>query len=302
MKRLMLPLAAACLALAACDKTETITMDQFTLVRQSGGPDIGYSPSSGVTLIKDGRFLFKDLNRDGVLEPYEDWRLDYPERAKDLASRLTVDQIAGLMLYSEHQAVPTDPEGYWSSPYNGKTLKESGLPHSAISDKQKAFLKDDNLRAVLVVRVESPRIGAEWNNNLQAFCEGLDFGIPVNISSDPRNEAEAKAEFNAGSGGTISLWPVQLGLAATFDPDLVEEFGRIASKEYRALGIATALSPQADLGTEPRWYRTYGTFGERTCDRDGPRICGRIPDDRPQGMGKGECQCYGEALAWRRQR
>ncbi len=262
MKRLMLPLAAACLALAACDKTETITMDQFTLVRQCGGPDLGYSPSSGVALIKEGRFLFKDLNRNGVLEPYEDWRLDYLGRAKDLASRLTVDQIAGLMLYSEHQAVPTDPEGYWSSPYNGKTLKESGLPHSAVSDKQKAFLKDDNLRAILVVRVESPRIGAEWNNNLQAFCEGLDFGIPVNISSDPRNEAEAKAEFNAGSGGTISLWPVQLGLAATFDPDLVEEFGRIASKEYRALGIATALSPQADLGTEPRWYRTYGTFGE----------------------------------------
>ena len=51
-------------------------------------------------------------------------------------------------------------------------------------------------------------------------------------------------------------------MAATFDPDLVEEFGRIASKEYRALGIATALSPQIDLATEPRWSRFNGTFGE----------------------------------------
>lgn len=260
--RKILLIAASCLLVLACGKTETTQKDQFILVRQPGGPDLGYSPESGVTLIKDGRHLFKDLDRNGVLDPYEDWRLDYAARARDLAGRLSKEQIAGLMLYSEHQAVPTDPEGYWSSLYNGMSLEKSGLPHSAINDKQKAFLKNDNLRAVLVVRVESPRISAEWNNNLQAFCEGIDFGIPVNISSDPRNEAEAKAEFNAGSGGQISLWPCQLGLAATFDPALVEEFGRIASKEYRALGIATALSPQADLGTEPRWFRTYGTFGE----------------------------------------
>lgn len=255
-------LVALCCALFSCAGPQTVQYQQYTLVHQSGGPDLGYSPSSGVTLLQEGRRLFKDLNRDGVLEPYEDWRLPYIDRARDLAARLSVDEIAGLMLYSEHQAVPTDSVGYWSSTYNGVSLWRSGLPYSAISDKQKDFLQNDNLRAVLVVRVESPRIGAEWNNNLQAFCEGIGFGVPVNISSDPRNEAEAKAEFNAGSGGDISLWPCQLGLAATFDPDLVEEFGRIASREYRALGIATALSPQADLGTEPRWFRTYGTFGE----------------------------------------
>jgi beta-glucosidase len=69
-------------------------------------------------------------------------------------------------------------------------------------------------------------------------------------------------EYNAGAGGRISMWPSSLGLAATFDPALVEKFGSIASKEYRALGIATALSPQVDIATDPRWYRTSGTFGE----------------------------------------
>ena len=68
--------------------------------------------------------------------------------------------------------------------------------------------------------------------------------------------------YNYGAGGTISHWPTTLGLAATFDPALVEEFGQIASEEYRALGIATALSPQIDLATEPRWSRFSGTFGE----------------------------------------
>lgn len=254
---------AAVLAFVSCaNRWQEIPMEGYILVKQSRGADLGYSPESGVSLLERDGFVFKDLNRNGEVDVYEDWRKTLDERAEDLAGSLSIDEIAGLMLYSEHQAVPTDSAGYWSSTYNGVSLARSGLPHSAVSDKQKQFLSEDNLRAVLLVRAESPRIAAEWNNNLQAFCEGIGHGVPVNISSDPRHEAEAFAEFNAGSGGKISQWPCQLGLAATFDPELVREFGRIASSEYRALGIATALSPQADLGTEPRWFRFYGTFGE----------------------------------------
>ena len=58
------------------------------------------------------------------------------------------------------------------------------------------------------------------------------------------------------------MWPGSLGMAATFDPAIVKQFGEIASQEYRALGISTALSPQIDLATEPRWSRVSGTFGE----------------------------------------
>ena len=254
---------AAVLAFVSCaNRWQEIPMEGYILVKQSRGAELGYSPESGVSLLERDGFVFKDLNRNGEVDVYEDWRRPLEERAEDLAGSLSIDEIAGLMLYSEHQAVPTDSAGYWSSTYNGVSLSRSGLPHSAVSDKQKQFLSEDNLRAVLMVRAESPRIAAEWNNNLQAFCEGIGHGVPVNISSDPRHEAEAFAEFNAGSGGKISQWPCQLGLAATFDPELVREFGRIASSEYRALGIATALSPQADLGTEPRWFRFYGTFGE----------------------------------------
>ncbi len=254
---LLLALAASC-----TNRWQEIPKEGYVLVTQSRGADLGYCPESGISLLERDGFVFKDLNRNGELDVYEDWRRPLGERADNLAALLSIDEIAGLMLYSEHQAVPTDSAGYWSSTYNGVSLTRSGLPHSAISDKQKKFLSEDNLRAVLLVRAESPRIAAEWNNNLQAFCEGIGHGIPVNISSDPRHEAEAFAEFNAGSGGKISQWPCQLGLAATFDPELVREFGRVASSEYRALGIATALSPQADLGTEPRWFRFYGTFGE----------------------------------------
>ena len=133
---------------------------------------------------------------------------------------------------------------------------------SDLSDEQKKFLTDDHLRHVLITSVESPAIAAQWNNNAQAFAEGLYLGIPVNTSSDPRHGSDSYAEFNAGAGGAISMWPGTLGIAASFDPALMKQFGEIGSKEYRALGIATALSPQIDLGTEPRWSRFDGTMGE----------------------------------------
>ena len=251
------------LILCSCGaRWQETAKDGYNIITQKKGATLGYSPTSGISILECDGYAFKDLNKNGELDVYEDWRKPMRERAVDLASKLSIDEIAGLMLYSEHQAVPTDSVGYWSSTYNGVSLGRSGLPHSAISDKQKKFLSEDNLRAILQARAESPRISAEWNNNLQAFCEGLGHGVPVNISTDPRHETEARAEFNSGSGGKISYWPCQLGLAATFDPEIVKEFGRIGALEYRAMGLATALSPQADLGTEPRWFRTYGTFGE----------------------------------------
>ena len=231
-------------------------------VSNRGGQTLGYDTTSGVTLLTVDRFAFKDLNRNGTLDPYEDWRLPADERAKDLASKMSVDQIAGLMLYSAHQAIPAAARGFGSSTYDGQPFAESGANAWDLSDAQKDFLTNDNLRHVLITSVQSPEVAARWNNNVQALVEGIGLGIPANNSSDPRHRTRPDAEYNAGSGGSISMWPEALGLAATFDPALVRRFGEIASKEYRALGITTALSPQIDLATEPRWFRFSGTFGE----------------------------------------
>ena len=231
-------------------------------VANRGGRTLGYATTSGVKLLTVDRLAFKDLNRNGTLDPYEDWRRPSEERAKDLASRMSVEQIAGLMLYSSHQAIPATVGPFGASSYGGKPFAESGANPWDLSDDQKDFLTNDGLRHVLVTAVESPEVAARWNNHVQALVEGIGLGIPANNSSDPRHRTRAEAEFNAGSGGDISMWPDSIGLAATFDPDLVRQFGDIASKEYRALGIGTALSPQIDLATEPRWFRFSGTFGE----------------------------------------
>ncbi len=257
--------AMSLMVLASCGGTrwnETQTEYGFNVVTQKKGRTLAYSPASGVTLLTVDGYAFKDMNRDGSLQPYEDWRLPVEERAADLAARLSIEEIAGMMLYSSHQSVPSRGGMFGGATYNGQPFAESAAAASDLSDAQKKFLTEDNLRAVLVTTVESPAVAAVWNNNMQALVEGIGHGVPVNTSSDPRHETSATAEYNYGAGGEISHWPTSLGMAATFDPVLVEEFGQIAAEEYRALGIATALSPQIDLATEPRWTRFYGTFGE----------------------------------------
>ena len=237
--------------------------DGIVLVKNPNGPTLGYSSKSGVKILTVDGLAFKDLNKNGKLDKYEDWRLPVSARAKDLASQMSLDQIAGLMLYSGHQAIPALSGGpFASGTYNGKKFSDGGIDAAEVTDQQKNFLLKDNLRHVLITSVQSPEVAAKWNNNVQALVEGAGLGIPANNSSDPRHGTSSGVEYTAGAGGKISQWPDQLGLAATFDSKVVKEFGRIASQEYRALGIATALSPQIDLGTEPRWVRINGTFGE----------------------------------------
>ncbi len=180
MRHCILPFLALALLCACGPQWQETEIDGYRLVTQRRGPDLGVSSAP---LIQAGGHVFKDLNRNGRLDVYEDWRQPALKRAQDLAAQLDIEQIAGLMLYSGHQGVPAD----------------------TITARQRQFLEQDNLRAVLVTSVASPAVAARWNNRVQAFVEGLSPGIPANNSSDPRNETRATAEYNAGAGGRISL-------------------------------------------------------------------------------------------------
>ncbi len=234
----------------ACAPNE-ITYEQcetYTLIHQTKGPDLGYVSAPILTI--DG-YAFKDLDRDGELDIYEDWRRSDEERAEDLASKLPVERICGLMLYSS-AVNPMVPE---------------------LSAKHEKYIREDYIRHMLVASIMDAWTGAAWSNNVQALCEAEPFGIPSNNSTDPRNYTNGKAntsayqhepdgEFNPDAASSISKWPREVGMAATFDPSITRVHGEIVSAEYRALGITTALSPQADLSTDPRWRRFYGTFSE----------------------------------------
>ncbi|MGI6879738.1 glycoside hydrolase family 3 N-terminal domain-containing protein [Microbacterium sp. gxy059] len=218
----------------------------FTVVENPGdGKTLSMSADAGFELIEveDGgsTYAFKDMDGDGELDDWEDWRLSPEERAADLAPQLSPDQVSGLMLFSGHERAPGD----------------------GLTDAQKEYLESSYLRNVLYAGGNEIEPVVLWTNQMQAYAETLVSGdepyIPINFSSDPRNDA---ADSYAGAAGGLSGWPSSLGMAATFDPEVVRDFGRIASTEYRALGLANALSPQIDLATDPRWLRINGTFGE----------------------------------------
>ena len=249
MKLKLLFLILSVFLFAGCsNKLSYEDCDEYHLIHQSRGKTLGFTSSP--ILMVDG-FAFKDLNRNGSLDVYEDWRKPAEERARNLASQLPIERICGLMLYS--RAVDADSTN--------------------LTDGQISYLKDDYIRHMLVRFVKDARTAATWSNNIQAFCEKEPFGIPSNNSSDPRNYTTGKSatgaychepdgEFDPSESSNISKWPREVGMAATFDPSLMRKHAEVVSEEYRAMGITTALSPQADLSTDPRWRRFYGTFSE----------------------------------------
>lgn len=248
-------------------KWKKVQKDGYVCIDNGDGQLLGLATDSRVKLLTENGYAFKDFTGCGKLLPYADWRLSCEERAKDLASRLSIEEIVGLMLYSAHQVIPASEsmsKGFWGTYHNGKSYEESGAKSWELTDQQKEFVKKDKVRHVLIMKLQDTETAVRWNNSIQALAESEGFGIPINNSTDPRHTTGSEAEYIASTGEPISKWANGIGLTAAFDPEEVREFGRIASAEYRALGLTTALSPQADLPTEPRWMRYADTFGEHT--------------------------------------
>ena len=228
--------AATLLALAACHSGNNV----------QGDDQVSFGTTSYALLSQD-RLQFKDMNRNGVVDPYEDWRLSAAVRADDLLSRMTLDEKAGLMM---HGTAPV---------LNDSTGVGTGSSYDLASLDT---LINQQFINTYITRMsgDAGTMAAEYNK-IQQVAERSRLGIPVSISTDPRHHFQYTLGASASTSG-FSQWPETLGLAAIGDDALVRRFGDIARQEYLAVGITQALSPQADLATEPRWARINGTFGE----------------------------------------
>jgi beta-glucosidase len=191
--------------------------------------------------------MYRDLNHNGQLDPFEDPRLSTPERVEDLLGQLSLEEKAGLMF---HTVIEAGADGEVLT--GPGQISKSGTAEVVLGKHLTHF----NVHAL-----PEPRLAARWSNNLQLLAEQAPHGIPVTVSTDPRHSfhENAGASFAARE---LSQWPEPLGLAALRDPARVRRFAEIVNAEYRALGIRAALHPTVDLATEPRWARQAGTFGQ----------------------------------------
>jgi len=187
---------------------------------------------------------FRDLNGNGQLDPYEDARLPALVRANDLLARMTLEEKVGTMLHGT--LASDDLFGISGAAYDLEDARKTIHGHHVTT---------------LLTRLEvDARTLAQQNNALQRLAEQTRLGIPLTISTDPRNHFKRAAGESAAPSDT-SQWPEATGFGALGDADTVRQFADHARQEYRALGIHMALSPVADLFTEPRWSRGTSTFG-----------------------------------------
>ncbi len=237
-------------------------------------PNLGYRTAK---ILKKNGLEFKDLNQNGKIDKYEDWRLPIETRVQDLVSKMTIEEKVGFMLISTSRLAgdfsfqQNAPKTEITSGFNEEDLVQSmnmfskkPLPYVMLSaaGTTKGVTKN-HLRHFILRANTSAKVLAEWANNLQALCENSHLGIPAIIASNPRNHITVDASIGLSVGTTVfSKWPGELGLAAMRDLKLTREFADIARQEWAAIGLRKGYQYMADLATEPRWQRIEGTFGE----------------------------------------
>lgn len=213
--------------------TET-TADGWIRVVNEGGATLGYAPESGVTIIESDGYAFKDMNKNGELDPYEDWRLSYEERTVDLVSKMTIEQMSGLRINGAIGGLETD------------------IPAMNDMDGNPIYpqIVEGGVRYYIMYPVA---FGAPLNavpacaNALQATAESTELGIPMMLNCD----------HTTTMTGTVT----NLALGATFSPEKVAALSVDVAKLYRAAGITMTLSPQVDLESDPR-SQSVNTFTE----------------------------------------
>ena len=206
--------------------TQEETADGWIKVTNEGGETLGYSKDSGVKLVEQDGYAFKDLNGNGELDVYEDWRNDDKTRADDLASKMTGEEIAPLLTHGGWMSFGTDLGSDEEYLENGG---RAGVTRSAGNEG-------------------NTEMAVEWNNMLQEYAEeNGGYGVPVTISIDPNGISN------------IIDWN---GLASTMNTDTAFEVAKEHSKEYRSIGVTMLLGPQIDIATETSWCRSSGTYSE----------------------------------------
>lgn len=211
-------------------------------------PVIQVGDGSSKTIITVDGLQFKDLSGDGLLDPYEDWRLSAEERAADLLSKMSAQQKIGLMSETSYLSTIAD-----DGSYNATAQANIVTGHVRQGLVRLSSVDSDNNAGM-----PKAQILAVFLNNIQTLCETQSLGIPFIITTDPSHGIDGSTNTST----MLSMWPMPLGLGAINDTALTKAFGAVVRKEFMAMGLRWELGPMCDVASEPRWQRVQNTFGE----------------------------------------
>lgn len=209
---------------------------------------------------------FHDLDGDGRLTPYEDWRLPAEDRAADLVGRMSLEEKAGLMLVDTVNAGCEGSVLDRAHDYVGRHNLRRVVFRNVVAVPGQERFGDDSHPFVAGSSV-TPKKAAHYMNALQEMAESSRLGIPIMIKSNARNhiDPDARSGINE-SNGAFSGFPKESGLAAaalgagSMEP--VIDFAKVMGAEWHAIGLRGMYGYMVDLITEPRWYRTHECFSE----------------------------------------
>lgn len=172
---------------------------------------------------------------------YKNSELSAEERAKDLLSRMTLQEKVAQMhcVWNDKATLLLDSSGHFDIEKARKNFK-NGLGQVGRPSDTKGGL-DAYETALLTNAIQ------------KYFIEETRLGIPVFYH-------EECLHGHAAKGATS--FPQPIGLAATFNPALIENIFTLVAKEARLRGTHQALSPVVDVARDPRWGRVEETYGE----------------------------------------
>ena len=271
--------------------------DNITYYYNPGGPAIG--TVSRNVIEKDGLY-FKDIDGSGEYKPWDDWRLPAADRARAYVQVLTVDEKIAQLFISDwrmgkypcnvpdHQVVPDESGLLDDAELNGKTIfGEQHLPGTT------DLIKNWFSRHLILRANPTSEDLADWLNQLHAVAEECGHFVPVQVVSNSRNENGEVVYGMNDAAGIFAAWPGTLGIAAAVLGDglgLVDDFADCIRREWDGTGLKKGYMYMADVVSDPRWQRTYGTFGEdpelicRIFERLIPRIQGSEEGVTPDGV------------------
>ena len=167
-------------------------------------------------------------------------------RVADLLSRMTIEEKVAQVTGLANKTRISDAKGAFSA-----EKAKTAIPHGI---GQLARPSETQPPAPGGPQVRGPRESGQFVNDVQKWVrENTRLGIPVMTHEEALHGL-------AAPGGTH--FPVPIGLASSWDPDLVQRVMAVAALEARARGTHEVLAPVLDLARDPRWGRTEETYGE----------------------------------------